>query len=83
MPFRGADVTLDGDPRPEAIDAALLKLEAIARQKGVAVGSGGGLPASVDRIARFAKSLEGRGVALVPLSAVIGLPASPTARSNP
>ena len=78
-PFSGADVAIDADPRPEAIDAALLKLETLARQKGLAIGFGSGLPAAVDRIARFAKTLEGRGISLTPLSATIRNQPAPTA----
>ena len=81
--FRAADVAIDIDPRPEAIDAALNRLESIARQKGSAVGSASGLPATVDRIARFAKSLEGRGIALAPLSALAQAPPSASARAAP
>ena len=80
--FRGADVAIDADSRPEAIEAALTRLEALARQKGTAVGFASGLPATVDRLARFAKSLEGRGIALTPLSAVVGQTVSPTARNR-
>ena len=83
VPFSGADVAIDADPRPEAIDAALLRLESLARQNGVAVGFGSGLPAAVDRIARFAKTLEGRGIALTPLSATIRNRATPTAGMQP
>ena len=72
-------MAIDADPRPEAIDAALLKLETLARQKGLAIGFGSGLPAAVDRIARFAKTLEGRGISLTPLSATIRNQPAPTA----
>jgi polysaccharide deacetylase 2 family uncharacterized protein YibQ len=71
VPYAAADVAIDADPRGDAIEAALLKLESLARQNGSAIGFGSGLPASIDRIARFAKSLEGRGVALVPLSVLL------------
>ena len=67
-----ADVALDSDPKPEAIEAALLKLEAIARKKGVALGVANALPVSIERVARFARALEQRGVALVPASAALG-----------
>ncbi len=67
------DVVLDGTARMGALEAALLKLEARARDKGIAVGVASGLPLSnIDRIARFAQSLEAKGIALVPLSAVLG-----------
>ncbi len=69
--FVKADLRLDESLRPEAIDAALARLESLAREKGFAVGYAAGLPAANERIARFAAELERRGLALVPLSAAI------------
>jgi uncharacterized protein len=69
-----ADVVLDAVQRGPEIDAALAKLEKIAREKGSAVGYGAGLPVTVDRIARWAKAAEARGVTLVPVSAVVTSP---------
>ena len=66
--FIKADVRIDEAKRPEAIDAALFRLENLARQKGVAVGFATGLPASNERIARFAAELAKHGLALVPVS---------------
>ncbi|MGH6838181.1 MAG: divergent polysaccharide deacetylase family protein [Methylocella sp.] len=66
-----ADVVLDSTAEPEAIEAALTRLEAIARDKGVAIGVASALPASVETIGRFAHALEARGIALVPLSAAM------------
>jgi polysaccharide deacetylase 2 family uncharacterized protein YibQ len=64
-----ADLVLDAPARPEAIDSALAKLEAMARQKGIAIGTASGLPVSLERIERFAREAEARGVTLIPLSA--------------
>ncbi|MGH6794307.1 MAG: divergent polysaccharide deacetylase family protein [Methylocella sp.] len=69
-----ADVVLDSTAEPEAIEAALARLEAIARDKGVAIGVASGLPVSVETIGRFARALEARGIALVPLSAAMPSP---------
>ncbi len=67
------DVVFDASPKPGALEAALLKLEAKARDKGIAVGVASGLPSfDLDRIARFAQALEARGITLVPLSAAFG-----------
>jgi uncharacterized protein len=69
----GADVVLDSAAKPGALEAALVKLEARARDKGIAVGVASGLPlSSMDRIARFAQSLEAKGINLIPLSATLG-----------
>ncbi|MGH6813778.1 MAG: divergent polysaccharide deacetylase family protein [Methylocella sp.] len=66
-----ADVVLDSTAEPEAIEAALARLEAIAREKGVAIGVASALPPSIAIIGRFARGLEARGIALVPISAAM------------
>jgi len=70
VPAARADVVLDANPQPEAIKAALGRLEATARAKGFAIGYAAGLPGAMEPIARFARGLEQRGVALAPLSAL-------------
>ncbi len=80
LPSARADIVIDADPRPEAIEAALVRLEAQARQKGVALGFANALPASIDRVSRFARALEQRGVALVPASAMLNAGPSVSAR---
>jgi hypothetical protein len=74
LPASRADVVLDGRPRASAIDDQLARLEAIAREKGSAIGVASALPVSIERIAQWAKTLEGRGVQLVPLSALMAKP---------
>jgi uncharacterized protein len=66
-----ADMELDSTPQPEAIEAALARLEAIAREKGVAIGVASALPASIAGISRFARALDARGIALIPVSAAM------------
>ena len=70
VPAARADVVLDANPQPEAIRTALAKLEATARTKGFAIGYAAGMPGAMEPVARFARGLEQRGVALVPLSAL-------------
>ena len=55
--------------RPNLAHAALARLETLANEKGVAVATAGGLPVTLERIARWAKTLEARGIRLVPISA--------------
>jgi polysaccharide deacetylase 2 family uncharacterized protein YibQ len=74
-----ADVVIDAERAPEAIGAALLKLEAIAREKGYAIGTMSALPATVEQTAKFIDGLEKRGVALAPLSAVVKKAPGPSA----
>jgi polysaccharide deacetylase 2 family uncharacterized protein YibQ len=67
-PTARADMVLDGIPRPDAVDRQLERLEQLARQRGFAIGSASALPVTVDRIAHWSRSLEARGVLLVPVS---------------
>ena len=76
VPFAKADVTLDSVASPAHIDKALTRLEATARQHGVAVGVASALPATIARIAQWAKALESRGFVLVPITAIAVKPKS-------
>jgi uncharacterized protein len=69
-----ADVVIDAVQRAAEIDAALARLEKIAREKGSAVGYGAALPVTVERIVRWAKAAEARGITLVPVSALVSSP---------
>lgn len=69
-----ADIILDSAAGPGAIEAALARLEAIARDKGLAIGVASALPDSIETISHFARGLESRGIALVPLSAAVARP---------
>ena len=81
-PSARADVALDAERSPEAIAAALARLEAIARERGSAIGTMSALPASVEQAALFLQGMERRGVLLAPLSALVARPAIPTARNS-
>jgi uncharacterized protein len=67
--FAKANLTLDSVPSAVEIDRALARLEAMARDNGIAVGFASALPMSIERIAVWAKSAEGRGFTLVPITA--------------
>jgi polysaccharide deacetylase 2 family uncharacterized protein YibQ len=80
LPAVRADILLDapsGQGTPQGltteatIDLNLSKLEAIARDKGIAIGTANDLPASVNRLALYAKEAEARGIVLIPLSAAV------------
>jgi polysaccharide deacetylase 2 family uncharacterized protein YibQ len=79
-PHLVADVIIDADRNVAGLEKALLRLESMAREKGLAVGVATGLPETVDRIANFTSGLEKRGIALVPISAAAGRMVRPTAR---
>jgi polysaccharide deacetylase 2 family uncharacterized protein YibQ len=76
LPFAKAEVVLDAVPIPAEIDRALGRLEALARERGFAVGMATGQPATIDRLAKWAKAAAGRGIVLVPISAVAAKPKS-------
>lgn len=71
MPFARADVTIDAAPSSAEIDKALSRLEGLAKERGFAVGAASALPISIEKIAAWAKTLESRGVMLVPLTTAI------------
>jgi polysaccharide deacetylase 2 family uncharacterized protein YibQ len=68
MPFAKADFTIDAVPTSVEIDRTLVKLETLAKERGMAVGVASALPISIERLAAWAKTLESRGILLVPLT---------------
>ena len=67
-PFAKGDVTIDAVPTPAEIDHALARLEGLAKERGVAVGTASALPVSIERIGAWIKTLDSRGIMLVPLT---------------
>lgn len=70
-PVARAEIVLDAVPRADAIDAALGQAEARARATGFALVTAGGSALGVDRIARWARDLDTRGIRLVPASVAL------------
>lgn len=68
MPFAKADLGIDAVPTAAEIDKALAKLETLAKTRGNAIGVASSLPVSIERINSWAKTLESRGILLVPLT---------------
>lgn len=68
-----ADRVIDGDPSPDAVQARLLELEALALQNGSALGSGFAYPVTVEAAAAWAEGLSRRGYVLAPASHVARL----------
>jgi uncharacterized protein len=68
MPFAKADLAIDAVPTSAEIDRTLIKLETLARERGVAVGVASALPISIERIGAWIKTLDSRGIMLVPLT---------------
>jgi polysaccharide deacetylase 2 family uncharacterized protein YibQ len=67
---RATDANIDANADAASINAALNRLEDLARQNGYAVGSGAGLGITIDTVAAWAKTLNERGIVLVPVSAI-------------
>ena len=69
LAFAKASFVLDTVPSAVEIDRALVRLEAKAREGGIAVAIATALPVTIERIAIWAKTAENRGFTLVPISA--------------
>jgi hypothetical protein len=46
----------------------LAKLESLAKERGIAIGTASALPVSIERIGAWIKTLDSRGIMLVPLT---------------
>jgi hypothetical protein len=53
------------------IDARLIELERIAKDAGVSIAIGQAFPVTIERVREWAQTLESKGLALVPVSAVV------------
>ncbi|CAH2599388.1 putative divergent polysaccharide deacetylase [Rhodovastum atsumiense] len=70
--LRAVDVTIDDPPVRAEIEAKLSRLEQISRDRGAAIGLASlPGPVTVERLAAWAAKLPGRGVVLVPVSALV------------
>ena len=66
-----ADRVVDDELSAESINRQLTMLEAAARARGQALGSGFAYPVTVDEAARWAQGLSDRGFQLAPASALV------------
>jgi polysaccharide deacetylase 2 family uncharacterized protein YibQ len=82
LPFVKASIMLDAVPTPNEIDRALMRLESMARDQGIAVGVVTALPVSIARIAKWAKTAESRGFLLVPISDAVARQKTDTAAAS-
>ena len=62
---------IDAEASRVAIDARLTELERIARISGFAVGISQAFPVTLDRLARWTRTLKDKGFALAPASAMV------------
>jgi polysaccharide deacetylase 2 family uncharacterized protein YibQ len=80
-----ADILIDDPPVRFEIENRLARLEQKARDRGAALGLiGQPLPVTLDRLAAWAATVGSRGIALVPVSALVApLPGRPEAPAAP
>ena len=71
LPLVIGDVTLDAEPSPAGIQKKLRQLEKILKEKKIAVAIAQPYPASLRRLIAWIKTLEGKNITLVPVSALI------------
>jgi hypothetical protein len=62
-------MVIDAEPTVPAIEAALARLEQDARQNGSVIATGSGLDVTIETVAEWAKTLQEKGIILVPVSA--------------
>ena len=67
------DRFIDAEASRPAIDKRLAEVEAIARRKGRAVAIGFPYPVTIERISAWSRTLEGKGLVLAPVSAVVSV----------
>ncbi|WP_102868100.1 divergent polysaccharide deacetylase family protein [Pseudovibrio exalbescens] len=70
-PFVKVDVVVDEELSQQAIETQLLQLESLARSRGLAVASATAYPITLKQLARWTRTLEDRGLTLIPISAAI------------
>ena len=72
LPFRAVDLVVDEPASRAEVEAKLAQLEQIARDRGSALGLASALrPATLDRLAAWARTVEARGFVLAPVSALV------------
>lgn len=71
VPAIARDVFLDNSPDPAAIRAQIAQTEAIARRHGAAIAIGHPRQTTVDVLAQYLPTLEGRGFVPWPISATL------------
>jgi len=69
--YLSVPLSIDDNPSPRAISEALEQLEAKARADGYAVGFAEAYPVTLQRLVEWATTLDPRGLALVPASAIL------------
>jgi hypothetical protein len=70
LPWAAGNTVIDSESDPAAIDQALTALETSAKRSGAALGIAALSPALLDRVAAWLATLDGKGIAIAPASAI-------------
>lgn len=73
LPYAVRDVFLDNNPDVGAVRGQLAKLEDVARKRGYAIAIGHPRDGTIAALSSWLPTLEGKGLALAPLSAIVKL----------
>jgi uncharacterized protein len=71
LDYAAADVDIDAVPSPDSISKALAHLEALAKERGSAIGVASAKSATIKQLAQWAGQLQGKGFVLIPVSAAV------------
>jgi uncharacterized protein len=71
LDYSVASVQIDVGPSTGDVAKQLAKLEATAKEKGAAIAVVKAKPSTIKQLAEWANKLEGKGIVLVPVSAVV------------
>lgn len=71
VPYARAGMVIDANPARASILSALASLEAQAMEHGSAIGIVSALPISIQAVSEWSAGLDGKGIALVPASALM------------
>jgi polysaccharide deacetylase 2 family uncharacterized protein YibQ len=74
--YGAAQVLIDTQANPEAIDKALARLAGIARQRGSAIGIGIANAVTIEQVQAWSEKLAAQGITLVPVGALAQTPGS-------
>ena len=74
--FVKSEIVIDAVSTTAEIDKALARLEKMARERGTAIGFGSALPVTIDRVAKWSKATQARGIQPVPISTIALKPKS-------
>jgi hypothetical protein len=71
LDYAVADIQIDTVPSPDNIAKALAQLEAMAKERGTAIGVASAKPEIIKQVAAWAGQLQAKGLVLIPVSAAM------------